>query len=213
MKSATQWTKELQVLAKEAFAEHQMKEVGPGHWRIQRPGEQQYWADIAVMGNVALSVWGDIDGCFFAYCSGAKSPEGVVAWMGTADACYYGRQKAHIGMGGPELVDDYVDEVALYDLDTCLAQKEEEHEPEDWSEPRGDGPSPQMTYTDAFGEARERIGRGEHMSIVHNELMDELRDIEPDAYEWVYSIGQVTSVRVIYALAAVARLHELLQQG
>jgi hypothetical protein len=208
-----EWMKKRQEQAKEAFAGHQMKVIGPGHWRIKNPENGQHWADIVVMANVGLAVWGDIDGCFFAYCSGAKTPEQVVAWMANADVSYYGRQKAHIGMNGSELVDEYVAEVAHYDLEQALKQCEEEHDPEEWGESRSDSPSPKMVYEDAFSEARESIECGEHIEGVLRELCDTLMraGVDDTPYEWVFSIGRVTSCRVIYALAAVARLHELLQ--
>ena len=41
--------------------------------------------------------------------------------------------KAHIGMSGPELVDEYVDEVAIYDLHKRLRDAKEEHG-EEWGE-------------------------------------------------------------------------------
>lgn len=207
------WMKKRQEQAKEAFSEHEMKVIGPGHWRVSRPDSGQHWADIVVMANVGLAVWGDIEGCFFAYCSGAKTPEQVVAWMANADVSYYGRQKAHIGMSGGELVDEYVDDVAHHDLHQALKQREDEYDPEDWAEPRSDGPSPKMVYEDAFGETGEAIDRGEPIEGVLRELCDTLmrEGVDDTPYEWVFSIGRVTSCRVIYALAAVARLHELLQ--
>jgi len=212
-KNGNVWMEETQNRAKADFAQHQAKEVGPGHWRIAKPGTVvgAFWADIVVMGNVGLAVWGDIDGCFFSYCSGSGSPEAVVAWMANADVGYYGRQKAHIGMGGGELVDEYVDEVALYDLEQYLEQRLEEYDEETLDEPRRGQPTARETYKKAFERARCAVGRGDHMKTVLDNLYEDLMNEDQDAYEWVYSIGQVTSCRVIYALAAVSRLHELLQ--
>jgi len=200
------WMKKRQDQARKAFAGHQMKVIGPGHWRIMNPSSGQHWADIVVMGNVGLAVWGDIEGCFFAYCSGATTPEQVVAWMANADVSYYGRQKANIGMTGSELVDEYVDDVALYDLEQALKQREEEYGPEDWEEPKS-------IYEDAFKETGEAINRGEPIESALHELCDTLMQagVDDAPYEWVFSIGRVTSCRVIYALGATARLHELLQ--
>lgn len=206
------WMDEIQAQAKADFAQHKMKEIGPGHWHIRKPDTGIFWCDIVVMGNVGLAVWGGIEGCFFSYYSGAKGPRQLVAWMGNADVGYYGKQKAHIGMGGGELVEEYVDEVALYDLDQALEQREEEYDPEDWNEPRSDGPSPRMIYTDAFSDVRAVVNNGEDIRGALAELCDTLMraGVDDTPYEWAFSIGQVTSCRVIYALAAVSRLNELL---
>lgn len=217
MKDGETWMKHQEERAKAAFALHEMKVIGPGHWRIQNPHESSMWADIVVMANVGLAVWGDIEGCFFAYCSGAKTPEQVVAWMANADVGYYGRQKAHIGIGGAELVDQYVDEVAHHDLHQALKHREEEHDSETWIEQRPgvDAPSVKEIYEEAFLETGEAIDRGEPIEGVLRELCDTLmrERVDDTPYEWVFSIGRVTSCRVIYALKAVARLHELLQDG
>lgn len=204
------WMEETQARAKADFAQHEMKVIGPGHWRIQKLGTGVFWCDIVVMGNVGLAVWGDIEGCFFSYCSGARSPEAVVSWMAHADVSYYGRQKAHIGMSGSELVDEYVDDVALYDLDQRLEAAKEEHDEDQWNEPRRGKSTLGETYTEAINDAKMRVGNGDGMKWVHDGLMEDLRNEEQDCYEWVYKIGQVTSCRVIYALAAVSRLNELL---
>lgn len=207
------WMEKRQQQAKEDFSRHEVKEIGPGHWRLARPaGDQdggQFWCDVVVMANVGLAVWGDIEGCFFAYCSGAKTPEQVVAWMANADVSYYGRQKAHIGMSGGELVDEYVAEVAHHDLHQALVQRREEYGEKEWDAEDG----PKGLYEDLFAETGVAIDRGEPIEDVLRELCDDLmRDgVDDTPYEWVFSIGCVTSCRVIYALAAVARLHELLQ--
>lgn len=213
-RSGGDWMKKQQERAKLGFAQHEMKEIGPGHWRLKKPGTGNLWCDIVVMGDVGLAVWGDIEGCFFSYYSGAKDPKELVAWMGRADVSYYGRQKAHIGMNSGELVDEYVDEVALYDLAQALKQREEEYDEEGWVGPCPgvEAPSVKEVYEEAFQEATGAIRRGEHMKNVLDELCHTLMQagVEDTPYEWVYSIGRVTSCRVIYALAAVARLHELL---
>jgi len=215
MKSGEEWMKAQQERAKVAFALHEAKEIGPGHWRIQQPGDSHFWADIVVMANVGLAVWGDIEGCFFAYCSGAKTPEQVVAWMARADVSYYGRQKAHIGMSGAELVDAYDAEVAHYDLRQAMKMREDEYDSEEWIEQRPgvDAPSIKEIYEDAFRETGEAIDRGEPIEGVLRELCDTLMraGVDDTPYEWVFSIGRVTSCRVIFALAAIARLHEILQ--
>jgi len=203
--SDRQWVGRCVELAREAFETHVMKVVGPGHWRIKRPNRQQFWTDIVVMGNVGLAVWGDIDGMFFAYYSGAQRPEQLVHWMAKADPCSYGREKASIGSGGPELVDEYVDEVAIYDLHERLEDAQNEYDEEEWEKIKEE-------YTDAIHSAIERVQYGDSIPLVHMSLHDDIQELDPDCWEWLGGIGRVPSVRLIYALAAVRRLWELITE-
>jgi len=215
MKDAT-WISRHVKRARAAFKNHTMKVIGPGHWRLKNPKEPcHFWCDIVVMGDCGLAVWGDIEGCFFSYYSNPKRPEEVVYWMADADVSYYGRQKAHIGMSGPELVDEYVDEVAIYDLRQRLKQAKEEHDDE-WDEPRSRTDMTSTTvgseYTEAIESAIESIQHGEHITLVMDELRDALRHVDQDAWEWLGSIGRVPSSRLIYTLSAVRRLGQLLRR-
>jgi hypothetical protein len=209
--------------ARKDFATHEHKVVGPGHWRLSKPGSSSYWCDIVVMGDCALSVWGDIAGCFFSYYPDAKSPEEVVAWMARADVGYYGHQKAAIGMGNIG-VDEYRDEIAIADLRERHLQAPEEFGEAGWAV-HGDH------YTALFERAIGRFRNGEDRRLILDELylghrggqqhvidgvanwtwIPGLEEIDQDATEWLYTVGEVTSTRVIYALAAISRLHELLQ--
>ena len=205
MKSGDQWMKEKWEKAKEAFSEHQITKKLPGHWQIKRPGESVLWADIAVMGGVGLAVWGDIDGCFFAYCSGAKSTEDVVAWLGAPpnpDIGGYCREKAHIGMGGHELVEEYSSEVALHDLHYYADDIKEHYDEEEWNEPRRGQSTIGETYNEAFSDAIDMINNGEDVRYVQRRLHEDIMNEDQEAYEWVYSIGRVTSTRVIFAVAS-----------
>jgi len=209
--SASAWMEEVEGGAVKAFENHRYEEVGPGHWRLRGSDGSYYWCDIIVMAGRGLAVWGDIDGCFFAYCSGAKGPKDVVAWMANADVAYYARQKAHIGMGGVG-IDCYEDVVALYELDQQLKDAEEEFE-ERWDKPpRYSSITPiSEVYAGAIEAAKRRLDYGESVQLVQRELIDDLQGVEPDAYEWVGGLGRVTSPRVIYAIAAIRRLWELLR--
>lgn len=208
--STEAWHDQLVKQAQNDFKDHVLKTISPVHWRIRRPNSGMFWADIVIMGNAGIGVWGDIEGCFFAYGSGA--PEDIIAWMARADVEYYGRQKASIGMNGAELVDEYVGEVALYDLRQHLVQAKDEYDPEEWNRQRPGVPSVGVVYEDAIRDAERSVRNGENMCNVHGQLIEDIQDIEPDAYEWVNSVGKVTSCRVIYALVAVRKLWELLNK-
>ena len=96
----------------------------------------------------------------------------------------------------------------------------EENFGDEWNEKPYDSPiSPPIgtikeRYTDAIEEAKLAV-RGSGASEIrdmHFQLMSDLEDIEQDAWEWVFTVGQVVSNRVIYCLAAISRLHELLKE-
>jgi len=197
--SGRQWVEKLGEQADEAFQDHQVQVIGPGHWLIRRPTDGPFWTHIVTMGS-GLAVWGDIDACVFAYSSG--EPEQLVAWM--ADASYsYGREKAQIGTGCG--VDHFEPSVAIYDLRQKLADAPECYG-ETWPEIEAD-------YTDAIEEAISLTEAGEPFVVMQANLVDNLERIDQDAWEWVLGIGMVPSPRVIYALAAVRCLHRLLQAG
>jgi hypothetical protein len=209
------WVKRHVRQARSMFKHHRMTEVGPGHWRLRNKKEPCfYWCDIVVMGGCGLAVWGDIEGMFFSYYSGAKRPEELVYWMANADPGYYGRQKAHIGMSGPELVDEYVDEVAIYDLRQHLKWTKDGMGYE-WDDSIEGGPYGTTTvgseYTEAINNAIESIEQGQDLTLVKNELYDALMGVDTDAWEWLGSIGRVPSSRLIYCLSAVRRLGQLLR--
>jgi hypothetical protein len=197
------WIAQVTQEADRAFERHKLVTVAPGHWRIAQPGKSAYWADIVVLGNNrAITVWGDIEACTFAYCSGATRPEQVVSWMAGADSSYYGRQKAAIGMGEVG-IEQYLHDVACHDLRELLREAPECY---------GDAwPEVEETYREAVSAAIGKMQSGEDIPLMQAALIDDLRNVDQDAWEWAGQIGRVTSRRVIYALRAIYRLDELLQ--
>jgi len=208
--------------ARRDFERHEHKEIGPGHWVIRRKHrdgrgwDSAFFTHIVVMGRSAISVWGDISACVFAYCSGAITPEAVIAWMGRRpDPHYYGRQKAHIGMGAHELLDSFDDAVALFDLRwqrRQLALDISGSHPQDEKTGRFVKLDTVLSERcrDAFDDAERKLGSGEHPQLIKQALYDDLSKEYPECYEWVFDIGSYTSSRVVYALAAIERLHILL---
>jgi hypothetical protein len=104
-------------------------------------------------------------------------------------------------MGGVG-VDEYQSDIAEHDLKSIL-----ENEPENWGE---EWSTVEEVYEDAFDAAIARLRLGLDVQQVHTQLMDALGNVDPDAWEWIPQIGRVTSSRVIYALAAIRRLAELM---
>lgn len=205
------YTNKVRDEAKDAFFQHELITISPRHWRIKNPKRGKFWCEIVVMGhNSAISVWGDLNLCLFAYSSGSTKPEDVVAWMANADINYYGRQKAIIGMGGPELVDDYNKEVAMYDVEQCLKDREEEWG-EKWKLPFK-VMTPKRMYEEVLYKLIESFGTEPKIAL--DEACYELMysNLDPSAYEWIYNIGRVVSTRVIYAMEAISRLHKLLNE-
>lgn len=202
--------------ARECFETHTMKEVGPGHWHMRRKKDSCFWCDIAVLGGVGLVVWGDIQGLIFSYYSCAKKPEELVHWMAKFDPYYYCRQKASIGMGGDEYVDEYEDDVAIYDLRQHLKEVKEGYTEEEWFGPVS--PENQFTktiadiYTEAVNDAIGSINCGENLQEVIRDFADDIKEIDSDAWEWLGSIGRVPSCRLIWCLAAIERLSQLLSE-
>jgi len=197
-------TKKHMVQAKKDFRSHIMREIGPGHWNIHIPGHSQYWADIVVMGSHHLVVTGDIELCAFAYYSGQHSPEGAVHWLFTPGLSYV-CEKATIGMGSRELVYDYEQEVAIYDLLEHYREVGKNYCEDEWKDI-------QPEYKKAIDDAVESLEYGENVMNVLRSLHDEINEYDQDSWEWIDSVGRVPSPRVIWALAAIRRLSDLLKK-
>lgn len=209
---ADAWVAEVEVRARGDFSRHQATVIGPGHWRIRRPDSGQFWADIVVMGQ-GLAVWGDIEACVFAYHSG--SPEELVAWVAGMRLDSYAMEKAQIGMGAA--MTRFVDNVAVHDLRQRLKDAEEEFD-DAWAEERWNSagvlqPTPKAIFKNAIVGAIEGIKMGWPGPETHRYVYERVSDVDPDAWEWVEDIGMVLAPRVICAVAAVRRLHELLSSG
>lgn len=184
--SRKDYEENLRRLAVQAFAQHDvLTTVGPGHWRIKNSKNGHHWADIVVLGMGGIAVWGDIEAVVFAYGPRREAPEDVIAWL-AGSALGYAREKASIGMTG---IGDRTEdaEVALWDV---LAELEHE-----------DGP-----HAVALRRAADDLRRGDPVESVRNELFDAGLDGEVAG-----SIGEVVAPRVVYALEAVNRLHEMLK--
>jgi hypothetical protein len=186
-KSGEQYMQEVLARATQDFCKHEKQCIGLGHWHMSR-GDGLYWCDIVVMQGGGIAVWGDIDACTFAY-SPYSDHVASIHWLASAGVAYYARQKATIGMSDPVAAQEHPPEVAIYDL--LMLKKD----PDDYS-------------IDAINEAIKDLDNGEHVDLVKQALME----VDTGAWEWVDSIGRVTSTRVICALAAVKRLSALLKE-
>jgi len=157
-------------------------------------------------GTSAITVWGDIELCCFAYCSGTKSPEGVVRWMSTANVDY-AREKAAIGSGFDMY--GYDESVARWDLYSHYEDAVRYLDEDADCYPKGDAEYFKKEWKHAIRRALNRTYEKEAM---HAGLLEDLSDVESDAWEWVYGVGRVVSTRVLYALAAIKRLDQILTE-
>lgn len=177
---------DLEKFSSQAFKDHQMKEVGPGHWYLSRK-DGQYWTHIVCMGP-GIVVWGDIDGVI--YSGGPADPVSKVHWLANAHGRYL-KEKATIGMShvGVERFD--VD-IAIEDLEECLKEAKENEKTDDAT---------------ALKEAIDNLRCG----LLPDRVLSDLHDEISDSWEWLGDIGRVVDPRVFYTHAAVKRLSDLLE--
>lgn len=202
--SGNEWTSRHVQHAIREFSLHHMTVIAPGHWYLRGKNSCFSWCDILTIRNKAITVWGDIDTCTFAYASG-RCPEALVRWIGNSSVGVYGREKATLGMGSDKLVNSYIPEVAIYDLKQRLEEEKEYHDEEEWDEIK-------VKYCEIINETIEDI-RLEYEPleyILWHKLHEEISEFDQDAGEWISDVGKVTSQRVIYAMIAIRRLAELL---
>lgn len=192
--------------AKAAFADHVIRAQGPRvfgspmrhqWWHIARPGTTQYAAYVTVM-SPYLIVQGDIDLCSFAYFSG-DTAEGAVAWIGGRDFSHYVCEKASIGMTARELIWKLDADALCRELAGSLKEIRDEVKLRgtlgDWRE-------------DALKDAIFGLRHDEDPAQVLHDLCESEALSSADG-----PYGDVPTARVIYAWAAVRRLHELLTYG
>jgi hypothetical protein len=216
------WTRKeyeenLRRLATEAFKHHDVcREVGPGHWRIKREGESFYWADIVVLGGGSgVAVWGDIEAVVFAY-GHAKTFRGTLGWISGWNLSYQ-QEKAAIGMTG---VGDTTtdDAVAIEDVRFLIEQYREDR---DWDAVELWDQHDYFRYDDhdevrfqdqehiqTLNEAIRQLRRGHPVELVRHFLFDS-GDFET---EDICHIGEVVAPRVAYAVGAINRLVEILEE-
>lgn len=202
--SRVEWEQRAERQAAVSFACHEMNVVGPGHWALQRPNDSAFWAHVVVM-NTGVGVWGDIPACVFAYHTGV--PEKLVSWVAGMSIGEYAVEKASTGMGSLEAATDWASSVAVFDLRQKLEEDREAHSVLNDLEYRRE----RHAYVEAIRNAIETVQGETTKSEWNSELIDDLYHFDSEAWEWVIGIGEVTSLRVIYALAAVKRLHALLR--
>lgn len=174
-----------------AFEKHVITKTSDRRWLIQRLHEDgvpdwTFAAEIICTEGGGIYVGGDIFPMIFAY--GPKDPLERLYWIGTCrDIDYYVAQKARIGLGA-ELCEEWDSDIAHAELKERMRDDSREYE---------------VKNQDAYECALET---SEHESFM-NYVVDAFG---VGAYEWVGSLGNVVSGRVVCAHAAVSRLCQLL---
>jgi len=203
-----------------AFQNHALVDDREDRWRIckrEKDGKLTgiHAAEIVSLWGGRLYVGGDIDDCVFAYYSSSGKGEtpreqhfAKLCWMGRCnDVSYYVRQKASMGLtDGGKLVDEFDERVAQEDLDFQMkGMLEGLQATAGDAEDGGEGEARRIK--DLFDEAKARMIDPQMM---RQRLYEDLDDL--DAWEWLCSVGNIVSYRVVYAWAAVRRLCELLDE-
>lgn len=192
----------VQKQAHEDFSGHDTYRVIDTHqWRVFQRGTNIFAANIAVMGN-CIAVWGDIDGCFFAYGPSSQNPQDVLRWLAGSNLGY-AREKASIGMTGIGHEEDNV-EVALYDIHALEANMRDDRDAEGVFDPDEMAAAYRPLFR-ALNAGYEMLKDGSTVEELRHHLYDNNFEAED-----IYHIGRVTTGRVIYALEAVNTLVRLL---
>lgn len=197
----------------EAFKDHELVDCREDRWRIMKREEDGkltgiHAAEIVSLWGGRLYVGGDIDDCVFAYYGDHPDHLSKLRWMGRCnDVGYYVRQKATVGLtDGGKLVDEFDARVATEDLDFHMQGMLEDIQARaTTAEDSGEGEA--RDIQDIFAQAKLFLEDPHDMrAYLYRELKDN------DAWEWLGTIGNIVSYRVVYAWAAVRRLCELLDE-
>lgn len=174
------------IAAAVSFASHQVSGT-PGNWLLKGPGLAlgAFWAQVVVLRGGYLYVGGDIQACVFGVYSDSQDPYDIVRWLGKHDFDRYVIEKAIIGFGSPALVWDRDDAQFAREIKELMAEfKQESRE-----------------YT-LLGDALSEVGERSREAIV-----EDLYNGGIDAES--LPTGEIPSVRVIYAHAALRRLCQI----
>lgn len=179
--SRRDYHRQLEVYATARFSQHDYVVArGDRHWTISRSGYQPYWADVVILSNGGVVVWGDVELVCFAY-GPRGEPLDCLAWM--ADSEFeYAAGKANIGSGMSLTRRSH--EVALAELKDLRSSS---------SDP---------TELTAINIAIAMVRREEPFEDIDRHLFDANVDLP--------NVGHVIDSRVAMALAACRRLYHLL---
>jgi len=234
--TAAAYARNLEALARDAFAGHELRESAPGRWRIQRRESDGRWsvfyaAEIVVLWGGKLLVHGDVAPVIFA---GGDSGDvtATLHWIAESSVDYL-TPKATVGMGtSMETVDT---DVAAGELLQRAADRIEENVC-DWPcdalglEVDPDAPAfarDTAVFTflwfvarlhaelggadravQRWAAAATKLLRGDRLDDVREQLIHGGEDPES-----LYELGDVPDPRVFYARGAVQRLRALLDSA
>ncbi len=215
------YMKRMTETGEETFSQHRISKTLRDHeetwarWLIQkRYDDDKGWdwtcaAEIITLSNGGILVSGDWSPVVFAH--GPADPHSRIAWMGShPNVDSYIAEKATIGMGGrgDSLTEQWDSDVALWRLDDVISDRKEWLTVHTNDDPDFDADP----VIEALKDARDHRYDGA-MPLYHF-LQDALGG---EGYEWFFdeapNIGNVISPRVIYAHAAIRRLHLILTEA
>lgn len=203
--SRTDWINKEIKLISDLFVDHTLQGgiTWPDRWSLRKPNTSDFWCEIITAHKSHLIVVGDFDPCVFAYYSPSRvsfSSKELVYWIAdtSIDYCI---EKANSGMGGSTTV-SYLTAVAIHDLKEALKDATECYEDDIDAHQLG-------VYEETVADAITDLNNGHDVETVQNNVYSELSAIEPDSYEWIRSVGEVPSRRVLIAIVAIRRLAEL----
>ena len=172
--------------ATDDYSESTYKELSPEHWLVHRSQSGMFSSHVSIMGS-CIAVWGDIEGCFFAYAPSSYDAVAKIHWLANSSLDYVA-QKARIGMGNVGC-SNFNQDVARDDLDTEIEDCEN---------------------NELMRELK--LIRDIHYGSSEREIREAIYEHTDDA-ELAFEVGRIISARVVYAWAAVHRLSELLKEG
>ncbi len=210
------YLRDLRQMARKCFTEHEVTEVGPGHWIFKRPGSSTYACHV-VVGYGAVVTWGDIGPCGWQY--GPADPVGALGWVANMRGSYLEEKAGIFARRGRANTLEFDSGALEADLKEFRASLEESIEEEygGYDEDDEDG-----TYAEAMAAVEEafdewEIGRLESSRDVYRYFAEDggyeaLYPYFSDLWEMVEPYtGEVLRSDVIYCQEAVAALYKALK--
>lgn len=178
----------LQALAEKAFENHQLVKKEDRRWLLRKPGSGFCWVEILLLRAGRVFIHGDISPTLFGTYSG-ETEMGALNWIAHMhNDPGYAKEKARVGLDtAPVTV--YDTDVARSDLNDLIERYEEDGCP-------------------FIDELRDIVGND---LTYQSDVQEAVYRVTEDAE--ILNFGECIAPRIVYAIYAVRKLLELLEEG
>lgn len=190
-------------LAEVAFSEHELQEANQRSWFLKKPGTSVYWVEIVALRGNAILIHGDIGATIFQRWSGKPWPMGALRWVGrmvnspgyAIEKAAYAGKDTHLG--AEEVWDR---DMAKRDIYHLIQRIKTDWIIDEWS---------LEEHKDTVIKLKKLLILGLD-DLCPDEVSREIYEITRDGE--LCDVGRCIRARVVYAIYAVRKLLDILEE-